>query len=116
MSLLGQTSITRRRYAAGTRASTGFWTTPTPTDTTISASVQEASGDDLQVLPEGERKKETVKVYTETAELRTANQHAGIQADRVVVATIVYEVAHVELRHPLIPHYKALATRLQEEA
>lgn len=116
MSLLGQTSITRRRYTAGTRATTGYWTTPAATDTTILASVQEASGEDLQVLPEGERKREAVKVYTETAELRTANQHAGIQADRVVISSIVYEVAHTEQRHPLIPHYKALATRLQEGA
>lgn len=116
MPILGGEAATRRRFAAGTRGTSGRFTPGATIDTAIVAAVQPASGDDLQTLPEGERTMEVWRIYSDT-ELRAAVQSTGEQADRVIVDAIVYEVRKVwdwgrSIR--LIPHHKALAIRLQE--
>lgn len=119
--LLGATTITRRRYSAGSRATTGYWTEGATTDTSITASVQPASGEDLQVLPEGERTRRAIKVYT-TTELRTTSPQDGTRSDELVIAGLVgiddgtYQVESVAPYYALLGHHKAIAVRAQEAA
>jgi hypothetical protein len=116
MALLGETSITHRRFAAGAWDGEGEYVSGAATDTSMLASVQVATGRDLQILPAGKRTRETIKVYTEdaTTGFRSADQRNQVAADHLVVASVVYEVQHVYPEHPLITHSKCLATRLQE--
>lgn len=119
MILLGATTITRRRYSAGSRASTGYWTEGSTTDTSITASVQPASGKDLKLLSEGERTKRAIKVYT-TADLRTTSPQNGTRSDELVISGVTgiddgtYQVQHVESYYALLAHNKAIAVRRQE--
>ena len=113
MTILGQESITLRRRAAGTRGSDGRWTPGASADSTIKASVQPATGDDLAILPEGLRQKRGKRVYTRT-ELRVGNLDDSTDADRLVIDGTVYQVQHVERERSVIAHYKAIALAEQE--
>lgn len=113
MSILGEESVTRRRFAAGSRGTDGRWTDGAATDSTILAAVQPANGDDLAILPEGERSKRARKLYTVT-ELRVVSVEDGTSADHVQVEGRWWKVLHVEEQRNVIPHYKAIAVALQE--
>jgi hypothetical protein len=113
MTILGQEAITLRRRAAGTRGTDGRWDAGASTDSTIRASVQPASGDDLAILPEGLRMKRGKRVYTKT-ELRVGSLDDGTDADRLVIDSTVYQVQHVERVRSVIAHYKAIALAEQE--
>lgn len=119
--LLGAVTITRRRYAAGTRGGDGYWTDGAATDTSITASVQPASGKTLEILPEGERSKRSIRVYT-TTDLRTTSPQDGTRSDELVIAGVtgiddgIYQVQHVESHYALLAHHKAIAVRRQEAA
>lgn len=116
MTTLGQEPITRRRYAAGSRGSDGRWTRGAVTDTDLFATVQPANARDLQILPEGLRQRDAIKLYTDDAVLRTANQNGQGDADEVVVDGVSYEVQSIARQRAVMAHYKALATRIQESA
>jgi len=111
--LLGQREITWRSYAAGSYGVDGKWDDGAVTNTTIVASVQEASARDLQQLDAAERAMDPIKAYV-VASVETTNQHTSTQAARLVIDGHVYKVRQVGPRHPLIPHVKVLAIRLQE--
>lgn len=116
MALLGERTITRRRFAAGgAYDADGKWVAGTPTDTSIRASVQEADAKDLELLELGERTRDPIKVYT-VADVRTGDQHSGLEADHLLVDGATYRVLRVGPRHSLIAHVKILAVRLREEA
>lgn len=118
MTILGEEPITRRRYAAGARGSDGAWVRGASTDTTIQAGVQPANSRDLYHLPEGLRQRDPIKLYTDSAVLRTADQHSQVDADEVVVDGVVYEVQSVGRQRAAapLPNYKAIAVRIQETA
>ena len=113
MSILGEESVTRRRFAAGSRGTDGRWAEGTPTDSTILAAVQPASGDDLAILPEGERSKRARRLYT-VSELRVVDVVGGTSADHVQAEGRWWKVLHVEQQRNVIPHYKAIVVALQE--
>jgi hypothetical protein len=113
MSILGSESITRVRYAVGTRGTDGRMVPGAATSTAIAASVQPASDEDMQSLPEGERRREGKRVYTVT-ELRTASQHAGTEADTLTIGGVSFQVRRVDRERSIIPHYRAIAIRVQE--
>lgn len=116
--ILGAESITRRRFAPGSRGSDGRWVEGASTDATIAASVQPLEGRDREILPEGDRQKDGIKVYT-TSDLEPVNQHTapeGASGDHVLVDGIAYEVRNVARQRSIIPHYRAFAVRLQEDA
>lgn len=114
MYILGQESITRRRYAAGARDTDGVWVRGTSSDDTILASVQPASADNIQRLPEGRRSSRARLIIT-TGELRCEDQGAQVSADRVLVDGTWWEVGHVERDRAVLPHYTAVVTALQEQ-
>lgn len=80
------------------------------TELEITASVQPASGRDLQRLPEGQSTRETISVWS-PAELRTATDAAGASADRIEWQGRVYEVQLVE---PWAPgqYWRAVAAKV----
>lgn len=115
MPLVGGETVTRRRFAAGTRGTDGRWVEGAVTDTLVIASFQAPSGDDLKLLPEGTRAEQARKAYT-WVDVRTADQHLQTSADQLIVDSIVYQVQHVWPWRPAapIPHHKCLVVRLQE--
>lgn len=113
--ILGAETITRRRFAVGSRGADGRWVDGATTDVSIAASVQPLEGKDRAILPEGDRSKDGIKLYT-TSDLVPADQHAGTSGDRVVVNGVVFEVRNVVRERSIIPHYRAFALRLQEVA
>lgn len=114
--LLAAQSITLRRSGARTVGSDGRDAAYTYTDSTISASVQPASGQVKQLLLDGERRRSPIEVETHS-ELRMADQFAGTPGDLLVVDGVTYELQHVEDCPALggIPrHWYAVALRQQE--
>jgi hypothetical protein len=111
--MLGAEAVTLRRFAAGSRGTDGRFAPGATTDTTIYASMQPVSGRDLQRLPEGERSRDALKAYTETA-LQTAEAGGLLLSDRIVYGGRVYEVFQVQPWVGPLPHYEALVLRLAE--
>lgn len=112
--ILGAEPITRVRFATGSRVS-GRYVAGASTSTTIRGSVQPLSGKETQTLPEGERRRDWLKVYTHT-ELVPVDQHGGAatSGDRLVIDGITYEVRTTARQRSVIPHYRAFVVRVQE--
>ena len=106
-------SYTLRRRAAGVWTA-GRYTPGAAAETTVTAVVQPAGPEDLLDLPEGERVKAVVRVHT-TSELRTADESAGTDPDRIVIDGEEWEVRRVwnETHTDVLPYYKALAVRAE---
>lgn len=115
MTILGATSVTLSRYPVGSTGSDGRYDPGTPTDSTIQAAVQPATGRQMETLPEGERQKRGLFIMTES-ELKTEEQmSAGPRsADRITYESEVFEVRKVEKFAMILPHYEAIAVRLDE--
>jgi len=78
-------------------------------------SVQPASPDDMQRLPEGRRGRDAYTLYGEP-ELLQADANAGTNADRVEIDGAMFEVgATQEWRNGIIPHHRAVVTREPEQ-
>jgi hypothetical protein len=105
--------ITVRREAAGTRnAGTGAWVPGAETNIPISAVVQDASPDDLLVIPEGERTEYSIKIHTVEI-LKTASEDGKTSADKVEYEGELYKVLKVFKRKTLGNYYKAIAVRIE---
>jgi hypothetical protein len=116
VSLLGERTVTRRRFPAGAYVA-GRYVAGTPvTDTPVLASVQELSARELQQLPEAERQRDPIKLYTEDTDWQVSDpQTPGQISDRVLVDGRTYKVLTVAPRHSLLPHFKVTAVRVQEQ-
>lgn len=112
--ILGQSAITRRRFAAGTRGADGRFTAGASTDSTIYGTVQPPSGDVMATLPEGERSRRGRRVIT-TSELRAVDQDAGTPADQVLIDGLYWEVRTVSRWNAILPNYDATVLLVQEE-
>jgi hypothetical protein len=88
----GGLTVTRR--AAGTETA-GIYTPGATTTLTVDPIVvQPVAGRTLARMPEGQRTREPVSVWTR-AELRTAQDPSGAMADRFTYGGALYEVAEV---------------------
>jgi hypothetical protein len=108
--------LTLQRFAAQSIGGDGYPVAQTPTTSTIGGSWQPATWTQLQRLEEGQRRREPRMLLTD-AEVRTANQHDGTPADRLVVDGVVYEVHQVEpwaSLDDLPAHWECICLRLQE--
>lgn len=115
MSILGEEPVTLERRAANTVGNDGIVVRGAVTTSTIRGSFQPLAGEEIALLPDGERQADHRKFYTET-ELRTADQHAQTEADVVIVDGARYTVMQVQHQRKLIPHYKARLLREREGA
>lgn len=108
-------TVTRIRRAVGAYGSDGGWSDGAETLTpSISASVQPASGRDLQRLEEGLRSREVLKVYTASGLWRAPDQRTGTPGDLVDIDGARYEVHAVATQRAVIPHDRILVVRQAE--
>ena len=95
MRMIGMATHTWRRFAVGSAGTDGRYVEGSITTDTLRGSLQPATGDDLQTLPEGDRTKRVRVLYTATA-LRSVDQDARTSADHVSVDSDWYEVREVK--------------------
>lgn len=104
-------AVTMRRPAPGSHVEGRWVPGAMGADQTIYASVQPASGEDLERLPEGARNRAAYALFTDT-ELQAGSIEAKREPDRVVLFGAEYEVLHIEpWQNNVINHFKALAVR-----
>lgn len=90
----------------------GVWVEGAPSNFDIKASVQPASGEDMESLPENRRTLATYRLYTDIHLLE--NLEGVRNPDVVTLFGEDYEVTKVfPWRNGIIDHYKILATRIQ---
>ncbi len=88
------------------------------TETTINASWQPATEQDLMKLPEGERNRRVLKVYTDADnELLEQNDTTKTPADQLEIKGLRYEVQLVEdwTYFVDIAHYKSIVTLIEHK-
>ena len=91
----------------------GTWVESAETEIAITASIQPATGKDLQNLPEGRRQGVVYAVYTSAAIQTAVQGAAGTKADQLVIGGVRYEAMHVEpWQNNVINHYRALFARI----
>lgn len=101
--------ITIRRLAAGSYVD-AVWVAGAASTVTIQASVQPASAEDIQRMPEGQRQTGAVKLFTNDALLTAKETQA---ADVVILPEGEYEVSVAEdWANGLIPHKHYICARI----
>lgn len=103
--------VTRKRRTGGARVR-GRSTSPTETDSLIQCTVNPIPGEELEVLPEGERTGEQIRILT-TADLRSSDETSGELADLVVWEGKTYEVRTVQEYRRVLPHIEVRARRVE---
>lgn len=104
-------AVTMRRPAPGSHVAGRWVPGAMGADQTIYASVQPASGEDLERLPEGARNRSAFALFTDT-QLQAGDIAARREPDRVVIFDAEHEVLHVEpWQNSVISHFKVIAVR-----
>lgn len=114
MSILGEEAVTRRRFGSVTWGTNGKPTAGASVDLAILASIQPATGKDLEVLEEGLRGRDAKRIYT-TTDLRTADDRDDFASDHVLIDGLSYQVEHVKRERSILAHYRAICVRLRED-
>lgn len=96
----------------------GKWVTPGFDSIAITASIQPATGKDLQNLEQGRRNGAVYAVYTSTeikvSEQATVADDPGTEADELVISGVRHEAVHVEpWLNGVIEHHRALFARIK---
>lgn len=103
--------LTVKRPAAGSYVN-GKWVEGNVTEITVKASVQPASTEDLQSLPESRRALGVYKLYSDT-KFQSVKENAT-NPDIVVIDGNDYEVMECQpWQNNILNHYRALAARVQ---
>ena len=108
--------IILRRPSAGSYVN-GRWVEGSTTNSTITASIQPVTGEDMEELPEARRESEAYKMYTST-EIKTIQEAGSDQnADRVLFFGKEFEVHQVNpwqnnSNFKNVNHYKYLVLRI----
>ncbi|MFC3227334.1 hypothetical protein ACFOGJ_08845 [Marinibaculum pumilum] len=101
--------LTVRRKLPGAWAN-GVWVDGSDVDLSIMASVQPATPEDMQSLPEGRRNMAAYRLYTST-ELRSSEDDET-NPDRVTLFNDDYEITQVgRWQNGIRSHYRAIATK-----
>ena len=105
-------TVTLERFeSAGTYAK-GVFTKGQSITCDILANVQPVKPSEMLLLPEAQRTKETIKIFSSEA-LRPVAQTDSKSADRVTYDSDVYEVISTkDWNASAIPHYRSLAQRV----
>lgn len=117
MMILGQRMIHRIARTGAINPATGRWASVEAPPVPFLGSVQPLSGRERQELPEGDRQRVTLKVYT-TSAVFTANQYTDTPEDVIVIDGERFRVYQVETHGManLIPHAKVYLVRESEAA
>jgi len=105
------TGMTALRSAAGVYTS-GKWVPGAESTIDLVGSAQPATPNELLQLPEGDRTRATIAVWTNTA-LYTANEGTATPPDRIVWAGEQWEVQKVNQWDLGLAHCHVLATRVE---
>jgi len=80
-------------------------------DVVVNGSLQPMNAREVMLLPEGQRTRENLKIYTDTV-LNPAEKETGKPADRLTIGSYVYEVTGMEnWTQSDIPFYKVILTK-----
>lgn len=114
--LVGQVTLEVSRYDAAAYVAGRAVTDATPTVVQVVANVQPVlKSTDTYLLPEGDRSRAVLKVYTNATPLRQLKEGAGgWAADRFYWDGELYEVMKViEYKMGVLNHGKALCSRVE---
>lgn len=108
---VGSVCLTVKRKTAGSYVNSR-WQEGTETTIKIKANVQpNLSGRDVRTLPEGDRSKKTIKLYT-TSDINVAEQGELLEGDKVLWKGEWYEVrATFPYEMGVLNHTKAICVR-----
>jgi hypothetical protein len=108
---VGSVTVTVKRKTAGSYVNSR-WQDGTESTLTIKANVQpNLSGRDVRTLPEGDRSKKTIKLYT-VSDLKVAEQGELLEGDKVQWNSEWYEVrATFPYQMGVLNHTKAICVR-----
>ncbi len=101
-------TFTLNRYLAGAYVN-GLWVGGKQESSTpnIESSIQPIRDREIQYLPEGQRNREAIVIYTST-DIRTEDEGANLPPDLVEARGKVYQVARVWYHTTPWTHYKAI--------
>jgi len=105
--------ITLRRFKP-TRLVNGKRVPPSWTDSRFEGNIQRLSPQELMILPEGDRTKDAIKVYSEK-EIKGQDEQFDREPDQICQDGRFFQVQKVERWNEIIPHYKAIAIRLEKD-
>lgn len=92
----------------------GRFTPGSTTPINFTASIQPATGDELDALPEGLRENGMYRLYTDFA-LRTVNESTKKPADVIDYNSKKYKIVQVEpWQNNVISHYKAFMSEIDD--
>ena len=82
----------------------------------VTASVQQMRPDELLLLPEAQRTREMVKVYS-CEVLKTGDEKARLEPDQFPYLGMIFEVHSVGnwVNFTDIPHFKSICVRIEEK-
>lgn len=118
MSLISRfgTTYTVKRRNAGSYVG-GHWQPAGTTEFEIIASIQPLRGKEMELLPEGERSKERVRIYTKSG-LQQTIEKLAIKGDLVSYKGREYEVKSIEeweFSRDGLAHFKAIAVLVEDD-
>ena len=110
--LTGSVKVCVRRSVAGSRVK-GVYVSPPPKRISISANIQPMiKSTDTMMLPEGDRSKEAIKIYTTTALFSVREGTNSVVADVIEWQGSEWEIVKVvHYQMGVLDHFKALAVR-----
>lgn len=104
--------FTITRKSAGSYVN-GKWVEGSTSTFTIQASVQPLRGEEIQLLPEGRRNSQAVRIYTDTQLYVKTDEQTN--PDKLTAFGESYEVLSVEpWQSNVINHYKCIAVKVIE--
>ncbi|MEA3330609.1 MAG: hypothetical protein U9Q29_02825 [Campylobacterota bacterium] len=104
-------TVVLKRQSPGDYDENGNWMDGAITRTNILGVVQSLNSDELLILPQGDKTKETVKIHTKTV-LKSANEFTKTKADNIEYQGSVWNVSAVNNRNTIGNYYKAILVRL----
>ena len=105
-------TVTLERFESAGTYTKGVFTKGQSITCDILANVQPVEPSEMLLLPEAQRTKETIKIFSSEA-LRPVAQTDSKSADRVTYDSDVYEVISTkDWNASAIPHYRSLAQRV----
>jgi hypothetical protein len=110
---VGKVSLTLTRYNAGSYIN-GLWVNGSTTTPVIQANVQPLKGEEILDLPEGQRDKKAITLYTASL-IKAPDESAQTRGDVFTFDGDTYEVKVVrKWSMGVRDHYQALACRVDE--
>lgn len=115
--LTGFTLLPLKRYTPSFRDEWGVWHEGVKEDLEIEANVQPLGYRDSLMLPESERTKASIKIYSSEVIKGAREGEEATEADEVDWEGYVWKVSRVHsYKMGVLNHYKAIAYRLRESA